>query len=282
MENIYKNFVESENIERARFTDFQYYNNRFLNGRQKSTKAAQYDLKMVISDKITGYTIQKLHGVDFQLSDTFIILSTYKVEVHLVLDEEDKGKILAFDVSRNSWYPSDNTANGKVYKAFNRTFEPWDGSDSLYDVEVINYAGNKAFRLMKNGSWKLNADPLEIHTGANGTIDNKMQGNIVSDVMIHSGNTNKKTITDQGNLEDLYCCFGFVPKAAIKPSIIDAKKTLLKADYASARSHDEYNSVINQILKWKKLFNAQLKVQVVKRHDVKKSIIVNTSGIFTE
>ena len=177
-----------------------------------------------ITSEQTGYTIQRLYGIEFKTSEPVVIVPTFKVNI-ILRTINKSGNILKseiidnFNVTRDSWYylggDKDNSYFSisqfrlNIYKLspellLNREFIPEDWSKNLYKAEwVANYPNVPgiaisngllaqridAFRLTRYGKKELPARPLRTQKNLDGSsIKAKRKNeNIATDVLIHIG-----------------------------------------------------------------------------------------------
>jgi hypothetical protein len=215
-------------------------------------------VKIIITNEITGYTIQSLKGEDYIFSDPTVIVPTYKVNVLSFNNINKTGQnVLEFNVTRNAWYNLGKNKNGE-YKLLNRAFVPENWSQNLYSVFWIpSYpnqikvakSGMDAFIFTRFGDRKIPAKPLKTQFKSNGEkIDDfRKEENFASDVMIHVGGTYE--LKGYDHVGGSYGCFGFIPQDDIYANPKLAKKASENDDYDDKTSNSEWKKVANKIVK---------------------------------
>jgi hypothetical protein len=215
-------------------------------------------VKIIITNEITGYTIQSLKGEDYIFSDPTVIVPTYKVNVLSFNNINKRGQnVLEFNVTRDAWYNLGKNKNGE-YKLLNRAFVPENWSQNLYSVFWIpSYpnqikvakSGMDAFIFTRFGDRKIPAKPLKTQFKSNGEkIDDfRKEENFASDVMIHVGGTYE--LKGYDHVGGSYGCFGFIPQDDIYANPKLAKKASENDDYDDKTSNSEWKKVANKIVK---------------------------------
>ena len=214
-------------------------------------------VKIIITNKLTGYTIQSLKGEDYFFSDPVVIVPTYKVNV-LSFDNDNKnGKVeFSFNVTRDAWYNMGKNTNGE-YKLLNRVFVPANVNQNLYGVfwipsypNQLRYAksGMDAFIFTRFGKRKIPAKPLKTQLKSDGKkIDDFIESkNFATDVMIHIGGTYELKGFD--HVGGSYGCFGFIPEDDIYINTELAKKASKNDDYDDKTSNSDWKKVANKIV----------------------------------
>lgn len=205
-------------------------------------------VRLIITNQVTGYTIQRLKGDSDMFSKNVVIIPTYRVDV-FNYEKCEKKLEFSFNVTRDAWYNL-GVENGK-HKILNRAFIPADWSKNLYGAMWIpsypRFSGMGAFILTRYGERKLPAKPLLTQKTLEGkSIDSpRNDENFASDVMIHVSGVYEIFGIDY--LGGSYGCFGFIPDDDIYGTIEKAKKALEKNLYAQVTSNEEWKKVTNRI-----------------------------------
>ena len=218
----------------------------------KTTVIFEPHIRIILTNIITGYTIQALKGIDFYTSDPAVIVPTYRVNV-VNYDETCKEGIVefSFDVTRDAWYCI-GKKNGK-YKIINRAFVPANWKQNLYGAFWVpsypRFSKLGAFVLTRFGKKELPAQPLLTQKCLDGKyIDSpRKDERIATDVMIHIGGTYE--VLGYDHLGGSYGCFGFIPKEDIYKTPEEAGKASLNDDYDDQTSNSEWIKVTNKILR---------------------------------
>lgn len=261
-------------------------------------------LRLVITDKTIGYSIIRIFNVPNRgigTTNPACIVNVYSAELRLMKNNEQK-KLFSFAVTRDGWQNIDEI-DKDTYYFINRAFEPKDEKDNVYNVIDYTYPNQikgwirfPAFKLSKNNSLKLPAEPIERNT----KLDNKTpipeerdDINFATDVMIHIGGHYLRGGTVQyaqpggvkvgvdwlgGSLG----CFGFVESVDIKNSIALAQKAHEDDDYDDSMSDKEWYKTVEEINNYRKRYGLELLIQVIKRDNVKKSTTYNKEDILWE
>ena len=190
--------------------------------------------RLVITDKIIGYTCQFIYGAEWDIEYDSIVVPVYRMDLE-VLGKSTK----SYGVTRDSWYSrgeikSDWTDDD--YELTNRHFEPDNGNVNLFSTIPLNYHGIDAFSLrqkINKDTSKLNAEPHteKMNTKANGKFIDDYRENlsIATGVMIHIGGYYHNVDYNKDRLGGSYGCFGFIPKHQMnsKSTMEEWKKTIL-------------------------------------------------------
>lgn len=219
-------------------------------------------IRLIITNQATGYTIQRLKGDSGWLSKNVVIVQTYRVDV-FNYEQYEKNFEFSFNVTRDAWY---NLGIEKdTYKTFNRAFIPADWSKNLYGAMWIpsypKFSGMGAFILTRYGERKLPAKPLLTQQTLEGKpIDSPRNNeNFATDVMIHVGGVYEIMGVDY--LGGSYGCFGFIPNDDTYASIEQAKNALENNLYSKKSSNEEWKKITNKILNLS--FPQQKKIRVL-------------------
>ncbi|ENA1795670.1 hypothetical protein ABF176_002517 [Flavobacterium psychrophilum] len=269
-------------------------------------------IKLKVTDKIIGYSIMRLFDVQDDFKTTMIknkfacaIVSVYKV---LIIEsrngiEKTQG---SFGVTRDAWQKIGEV--GKNYHLLNRAFEPKNENENVYKAKhsfvPSQYGGLvkiDAFELTLDGSSKIPAEPILRNTKLDGTPINhpRIKLDEANAVNIHigghytRGKTMKTPVTveysspttmssSSGSYEiseigihwvgGSLGCFSFIEPEDIKSTIELATDFHNKGRYAKNTSNREWQNVINKIHKLETKEKLPLKIEIVKRTNMKKEI----------
>jgi len=219
-------------------------------------------IRLVITNEITGYTIQSLKGLNYIFSDPAVIVPTYKVNVINYDEDNRRNTEFSFNVTRDAWYCLGKENN--KYKLLNRAFIPENWNQNLYGAFWIpsypRFSGMGAFILTRFGERKLPAKPLLTQKLLNGKNIESPRKNekIATDVMIHIGGTYEVKGLD--NLGGSYGCFGFIPESDIYQTPELAKKASENDDYDDETSNEDWKKVTNKILELSFHFKKDIKI----------------------
>jgi hypothetical protein len=215
-------------------------------------------IRIVITNKITGYTIQGLKGEDYIFSDPVVVIPTYKVNIINYDDKNKNGKLeFSFNVTRDAWYSLGKNNKGS-FELLNRAFVPENWNQNLYGVYWIpSYpnqlkvvrSGLDAFIFTRFGKRKIPAQPLKTQKLLNGTnIDHhRAEENFATDVMIHIGGTYE--VMGYDHLGGSFGCFGYIPIDDIYATPELAKKASENDDYDDLTSNSEWKKEADKIIK---------------------------------
>ena len=212
--------------------------------------------RVIITNEVTGYTIQALKGVEATFYDPAVIVPTYKVKVVLKKEDEEESKF-SFDVTRDAWYSRGKNENN-AHVLLHRAFVPAKRDQNLYDAMWIpNYpsrlSGLDAFIFRRFGERKIPAKPLATQTRLDGTpiTSPRKNPNFATDVMIHIGGTYE--IRGFDHLGGSYGCFAFIQKEDIYSTPAKAKQASIDDDYDDNTTNSDWLKVSDKIIKlWKK------------------------------
>jgi|GEM_PF-598120 len=269
-------------------------------------------IKLKVTDKIIGYSIMRLFDVDDSIKTTMIknkfacaIVSVYEV---LIIKsqkgvEETQGN---FGVTRDAWQKIGTV--GKNYHLLNRAFEPKNEDKNIYKAKhsfvPSQYGGSvkiNAFELTLNGSSRIPAEPILTNTKLDGTPINhpRVKLDEANAVNIHigghytRGRTMKTPVTVEHSSPTTMIptgtsyeisevgihwvggslgCFSFVEPEDIKETISLAFDFHNKRKYAEHTSNREWQNVINKIHTLESKTKFPLKIEIVKRNNMKKEI----------
>ena len=222
---------------------------------EKTKVVLKPHIRLVITNEITGYTIQSLKGLNYIFSDPAIIVPTYKVNVINYDEDNRRNTEFSFNVTRDAWYCLGKENN--KYKLLNRAFIPENWNQNLYGAFWIpsypRFSGMGAFILTRFGERKLPAKPLLTQKLLNGKNIESPRKNekIATDVMIHIGGTYEVKGFD--NLGGSYGCFGFIPESDIYQTPELAKKASKNDDYDDETSNEDWKKVISVPLKFRRV-----------------------------
>jgi len=229
---------------------------------EKTKVVLKPHIRLVITNEITGYTIQSLKGLNYIFSDPAIIVPTYKVNVINYDEDNRRNTEFSFNVTRDAWYCLGKENN--KYKLLNRAFIPENWNQNLYGAFWIpsypRFSGMGAFILTRFGERKLPAKPLLTQKLLNGKNIESPRKNekIATDVMIHIGGTYEVKGFD--NLGGSYGCFGFIPESDIYQTPELAKKASKNDDYDDETSNEDWKKVTNKILELSFHFKKDIKI----------------------
>jgi RHS repeat-associated protein len=170
--------------------------------------------KLVITDKVTGYTVSYVYG---SAGKRAIVVPTYEMILYDVDKKGNMTKVDSYNVTRDGWY---RKKNGKL---FNRAFEPKKKEQDLYTAVALDYPepGLPALALRRHGSEKLPAEPFTEED--NDGLDQKRKKlDEATGVMIHIGGWYEKG--GKKKLAGSYGCFGYVHPNLSKKSKEEAQK----------------------------------------------------------
>lgn len=215
-------------------------------------------IRIVITDEITGYTIQALKGEDYTFSDPAVVVPTYKVNV-LNYDITNKnGKTeFSFNATRDGWYNLGKNKDGK-YELLNRAFVPANWNQNLYGAYWIpsypNFAkafrsGLDAFIFTRFGKRKIPAQPLRTQKMLNGKDieSSRTDENLATDVMIHVGGTYE--VDGYDHLGGSLGCFAFIPDDDVYSTPELAKTASENDDYDDKTSNEDWKKIADKIIK---------------------------------
>jgi len=230
--------------------------------------------RLVITDKIIGYTCQFIYGAEWDIEYDSIVVPVYR------MDLEVKGKNTKhYGFTRDSWYSrgeikSDWTDDD--YELVNRCFEPAKGSVNLFSTVPLDYYGIDAFSLrqkVNEDSRLLNAEPHteKMNTKVNGKFidDHRKNLAIATGVMIHIGGYYHNVKYNKDKLGGSYGCFGFIPEHQMgsKSEMEEWKKS---NSYEEAKvSNEEYDKFLKKVANYKGKQEA-VHVLIKKRENVEK------------
>ncbi|AYN06576.1 hypothetical protein EAG11_07430 [Flavobacterium sp. 140616W15] len=213
---------------------------------------------MVITNEITGYTIQGLKGEDYIFSDPVVVVPTYKVKILNYDDKNKDGKFqFSFNVTRDAWYNLGKN-NKNEYELLNRAFIPENWNQNLYGVFWIpSYpnqfkvarSGLDAFIFTRFGKRKIPAQPLKTQKLLNGTnIDHhRVEEKFATDVMIHVGGT--YDLKGYDHVGGSYGCFGYISNDDIYATSELAKKASEDDNYDDVTTNSDWKKEADKIIK---------------------------------
>jgi len=219
--------------------------------------------KVIITDEITGYTIQALKGVEATFYDPAVVVPTYKANVVLDKGNDNDEFQFSFDITRDAWYSlGKNDADEHVL--LNRAFVPDNKDKNLYDARWIpsypnpvsaSYlpTGLDAFIFRRFGERKIPAKPLRTQKRLDGSpiTSPRSNPNIATDVMIHVGGTyNANGIEHLGGS---YGCFGYIQPQDVYNNVELATKASKDDDYDDETTNKDWKNTADKIIKlWRK------------------------------
>jgi len=276
----------------------------FKDSEKVNTEVFLQHLRLVITDKTIGYSILRIFNIanrGIGNINPACIVSVYNAELFLMNANEQK-KIFSFAVTRDGWQKI-GEVDKDTYYFLNRAFEPKDANDNIYNAmdyvypnQIKGWIQFPAFKLSRNKSVSLPAEPLERNTELDGKTpihDDRDDINIAKDVMIHIGGHYLRGGTvymaQPGGVKvgidwlgGSLGCFGFVESVDVKSTIALAKKSHEDDDYDDSMSDKEWYQAVNTINNYRKQYNAELFIQVIKRPNAKKSTTFKKEDILWE
>lgn len=222
-----------------------------------TVNAAKEVIRIEITSKITGYTIQALKGLDFLFSDPVVIVPAYEANIcrsSLNVKNESIQKVVegSFNVTRDAWYYLGENTSGKM-ELLNRTFVPANYQQNVYGLmwiaEYPRLSRAGAFILTRYGERKLPAKPLRTQEKLNGSpIDSpRPDVNFATDVMLHIGGTYEVFTVD--HVGGSYGCFGFIPQDDVYPTIGAAEKAVEDDKYDDRTSNSDWKIITDKIIR---------------------------------
>ncbi|MPT33614.1 MAG: hypothetical protein E2604_00645 [Flavobacterium sp.] len=241
------------------------------------------EAKLIITDQVTGYTVQRVAGDVWDGKNSFAVVPTYK----MVLIDAQKPKIILgnYNVTRDAWY-SRGEKGGFLHKLMNddyaltnRAFEPANGKKNLYAGQGLEYPPNSgldAYVLTQSKSSTLNAESFT--TAQNTYLD----GSLIDDARSNLGQSKGVMIHIAGVYEmkgDVkvaasYGCFGFVSLNQVFSTIEKAKEAINEGEvYEKSTSNVEYQKYMKKVgdVKQKTKGEKKVLITVEKRKNVEKS-----------
>ena len=230
--------------------------------------------RLVITDKIIGYTCQHVYGQINDIDYESIVVPVYRMDLEL------KGKSTkSFGVTRDSWYSRGIIASkgflnmNDDFELTNRHFEPADGYVNLFATVPLNYYGIDAYNLVQNNSATLKAEAhtVKMNTFANGEPINEARPNLAeaTEVMIHIAGYYHNEKSKKNKLAGSYGCFGFIPKHQM------GSKSKME-EWREDNSYEEeevsnttYKKFLNEVATYKGK-QEELHVLIKKRNNVEK------------
>ena len=222
--------------------------------------------KIVITNEITGYTIQELKGLGtskFAVYTPAVVVPTYKANV--VLDKgNDKDEFqFSFDLTRDAWYSLGKNEKDE-HVLLNRAFVPKNYEQNLYGAEWMpSYpnpisttylpSGLDAFVFTRFGKRKIPAKPLRTQTKLDGKpiTSPRSVEDLATDVMIHVGGTYEAN--GFSSLGGSYGCFGYIQKQDIYTRPELAIKASENDDYDDETTNKDWKKTADKIIKlWRK------------------------------
>lgn len=243
--------------------------------------------KIVITTKITGFTMIKVYGSPSLgiYPKEMIVVPTYEAKL---IDIETNKVIVSFNVTRDAWYsrgttkettvtkkvhwynaqPYTVTSTTTTYHLINRAFEPADGSESgsTYSVNVKAYPTNEliGFELIQHNSNLLKAVPftpeMNKYLDGRNIDDNRANLSVASGVFLHIGGYyyNSTIPNDEGGvggyrLAGSYGCFMYIPGSLTFKTAEEAQAYFNKVPPGATKKpvlqadNAEYSVLANQI-----------------------------------
>lgn len=222
-----------------------------------TVEAAKEVIRIEITSKITGYTIQALKGLNFLFSDPVVIVPTYEANIcrsSLNVKNESIQKVVegSFNVTRDAWYYLGENTSGKM-ELLNRAFVPVNYQQNVYGLmwiaEYPRLSGAGAFILTRYGERKLPAKPLRTQEKLNGSPigSPRPDVNFATDVMLHIGGTYEVFTVD--HVGGSYGCFGFIPQDDVYPTIGAAEKAVEDDKYDDRTSNSDWKIITDKIIR---------------------------------
>ncbi|MFP9100921.1 hypothetical protein ACLI09_17910, partial [Flavobacterium sp. RHBU_24] len=262
---------------------YAFSENRIMDATELEGKEA----KLIITDEVTGYAIQRVTGDTWNGNSSYLVVPTYKM---MLIDAQNPNKTIAtYNVTRDSWYSRgeifyDNLLKDFVnddYALINRNFEPAEANKNLYTGVPLEYphdSGLDSFVLSQSGSTTLKAEPKtkEQNTFLDGTPIDDARTDLAkaTGVMVHIGGIYE--IDGVIHVAASYGCFGFVSTNQVYKTESDAQKVINDNNVEEQKtSNDEYKKYIKKVIKVRTETKGDKKVliSVEKRNDAKKSQI---------
>ena len=230
-----------------------------------------------ITSEQTGYTIQRLYGIEFKTSEPVVIVPTFKVNI-ILRTINKSGNILKseiidnFNVTRDSWYYLGGDKDNSYFSIWVANYPNVPGiaiSNGLLAQRI------DAFRLTRYGKKELPARPLRTQKNLDGSsIKAKRKNeNIATDVLIHIGGVyrvsfrHKNYLGSPPHLGGSFGCFGFIPKNDIYKTTIEAKRASINDDYDDELSNQPWFDVTNKIISLSFPNNIPIFILLQKRHE---------------
>ncbi len=222
--------------------------------------------KVIITNEITGYTIQELKGLGTSKLAVYtpaVVIPTYKANVVLAKGEEEDELQFSFDLTRDAWYSLGKNEKDE-HKLLNRAFVPENYEQNLYGAEWMpSYpnpisttylpSGLDAFIFTRFGKRKIPAKPLKTQKKLDGTSITSARSveNLATDVMIHVGGTYESN--GVSSLGGSYGCFGYIQKQDIYATPELAIKASDDDDYDDETTNKDWKNMADKIIKlWRK------------------------------
>ena len=230
-----------------------------------------------ITSEQTGYTIQRLYGIEFKTSEPVVIVPTFKVNI-ILRTINKSGNILKseiidnFNVTRDSWYYLGGDKDNSYFSIWVANYPNVPGiaiSNGLLAQRI------DAFRLTRYGKKELPTRPLRTQKNLDGSsIKAKRKNeNIATDVLIHIGGVyrvsfrHKNYLGSPPHLGGSFGCFGFIPKNDIYKTTIEAKRASINDDYDDELSNQPWFDVTNKIISLSFPNNIPIFILLQKRHE---------------
>ena len=222
--------------------------------------------KVIITNEITGYTIQELKGLGtskFAIYTPAVVIPTYRANVVLDKGSEEDEFQFSFDLTRDAWYSLGKNEKDE-HVLLNRAFVPKNYDQNLYGAEWMpSYpnpisttylpSGLDAFIFTRFGERKIPAKPLQTQTKLDGTpiTSPRSVQDLATDVMIHVGGT--YTANGVSALGGSYGCFGFIQKQDIYTTPELAIRASKNDDYDDETTNKDWKNTADKIIKlWRK------------------------------